>query len=335
MFTGLMPSEHGIRDNIGYSLNPNAPTVAEVLKKKGYATGGAVSAIVLRGETGMKRGFDFYDDDVNIDPSSLSMGRAQRSGDETRHAAEKWIAQQTDKPFFFFFHIYEPHTPWEPLDEFRQKYGTTYDADVASADAIVGRFLDFLRERGIYDRATIILLSDHGEGLGEHGEDEHGVFLYRETIQVPLIVKLPRSSSKGKSVSTPVELTDVFPTVSGGASPTLIDIADGKTPDRIIYSETYYPRFHFGWNDLHSAIAGKDHYIHAPKPELYDLASDPAELRNVIDENRRTYAALRSRITPFLKVACLTKTPPVERRLAEWGLRFPAGGSVLLVATRP
>lgn len=142
MFTGLMPSDHGIRDNIGYSLNPNAPTVAEVLKKKGYATGGAVSAIVLRGETGMKRGFDFYDDDVDIDPSSLSMGRAQRSGDETRQAAEKWIAQQTDKPFFLFFHIYEPHTPWEPLDEFRQKYGATYDAEVASADAIVGRFLD-------------------------------------------------------------------------------------------------------------------------------------------------------------------------------------------------
>jgi arylsulfatase A-like enzyme/Tfp pilus assembly protein PilF len=307
MFTGLLPSEHGVHDNIGYSLNPKVKTVAELLKTKGYATGAAVSAIVLRGETGMKRGFDFYDDIVDIDPGALSMGRAQRSGDETRKTAEQWLKSQTANPFFFFLHIYEPHTPHDPSPEFRSRYGRTYDAEVATADAIVGRFLSFLREEKIYDRATIILLSDHGEGLGDHGEEEHGVFLYREAIQVPLILKLPGNKDAGKSVSTPVGLVDVFPTLWSAAAPggafSLTKIADGEKPDRVIYSETFYPRFHFGWNELHSAIVGDDHFIRAPKPELYDLGRDPGEKRNVLEENRRAYAALRTRIEPFVKAA--------------------------------
>src|SRR5713226_4300825 len=213
IFTGLLPADHGIRDNIGYTLNPKTKTLAEILKSKGYATGGAVSAIVLRGETGIKRGFDFWDDDVDIDPNFLSMGRAQRSGDETREVAQKWIGEHKSRPFFFFFHIYEPHTPYDPPEPFKSKYGSTYDGDVAAADAVTGRFLDFLRDQGIYDRAAIILLSDHGEGLGDHGEEEHGILLYREALQVPLMIKLPKSSERGKTVDAPVELIDVFPTI--------------------------------------------------------------------------------------------------------------------------
>ena len=310
MFTGRMPSEHGIHDNIGYALNPKLATVAEVLKKKGYATGAAVSAIVLRGETGMKRGFDFYDDMIDIQPGALSMGRAQRSGDETRKAAEGWVSSQQGKPFFLFFHIYEPHTPHEPLPEFRSRYGSTYDAEVATADAIVGRFLATLREQGVYEQATILILSDHGEGLGDHGEDEHGVFLYREAIQVPLLLKLPRNKDGGKSVATPVQLADVFPTLalqSSAADPgnarSLVDIANGARPDRIIYSETFYPRFHFGWNEMQSAIDGDNHLIRSPKPELFDLSSDPLEKRNILQDNRRAYTSLRTRIEPYVKRA--------------------------------
>src|SRR5712692_819608 len=211
IFTGLLPADHGIRDNIGYTLNPKTKTLAEILKSKGYATGGAVSAIVLRGETGIKRGFDFWDDDIDIDPRFLTMGRAQRSGHETREIAQRWISQHRSEPFFFFLHIYEPHTPYDPPEPFRTKYGQTYDGDIAAADDVIGRFLSFLREQGIYDRAAIFLLSDHGEGLGDHGEDEHGVLLYREALQVPLIVKLPKSRERGRTVNTPVELIDIFP----------------------------------------------------------------------------------------------------------------------------
>jgi arylsulfatase A-like enzyme/Tfp pilus assembly protein PilF len=324
IFTGLLPAEHGIRDNAGYKLNPKSKTAAEELKSKGFATGGAVSAIVLRGESGIKRGFDFWDDEVDIDPAYLSMGRAQRSGDETREVAQKWIGEHKSKPFFFFFHIYEPHSPWDPPEPFKSKYGQSYDGDVAAADAVIGRFLDYLRAEGIYDRAAIILLSDHGEGLGDHGEDEHGVLLYRETLQVPLMVKFPKSRERGKSVPTPVQLIDVFPTIldrpSEGRS--LVATLRGETKqDRPIYSETYYPRFHFGWSDLHSMISSSNHYIQAPKPELYDLANDPGERANVLEKNRRTYAALRSAIAPYIKGAEAPKAinPEQAQQLAALG----------------
>ncbi|HUJ15216.1 MAG TPA: sulfatase-like hydrolase/transferase [Thermoanaerobaculia bacterium] len=292
IFTGLLPAEHGIRDNIGYTLNPKVKTIAEVMKSRGYATGGAVSAIVLRSETKINRGFDFWDDAIDMDPNFLTMGRAQRPGDETREIAQKWIGEHKSKPFFFFFHIYEPHTPYEP----------TYDADIQTADAIIGRFLDFLKQEGIYDRAAIILLSDHGEGLGQHGEDEHGILLYREALQVPLMIKLPHEQEHGKSVSAPVELIDIFPTVTGIASRGESLLGDIK-PGRQIYSETYYPKFHFGWSDLHSLIVTNDHYIQSPKPELFDLHSDPAEKQNVLQDNRRTFLAMRTAITPFIKGA--------------------------------
>jgi arylsulfatase A-like enzyme/Flp pilus assembly protein TadD len=329
IFTGQLPAEHGIRDNIGYQLNPKSKTLAEILKSKGYATGGAVSAIVLRGESGIKRGFDFWEDDIDVDPRYLTMGRAQRSGQETREIAQRWITEHKSGPFFFFFHIYEPHSPYDPPEPFRTKYGQTYDGDVAAADAVIGPFLSFLREEGIYDRATIILLSDHGEGLGNHGEDEHGVLLYREALQVPLIVKLPKSREHGKTINTPVELIDIFPTITqalgvaaNAEGRSLIAALNGEVKaDRPIYGETYYPRLHFGWSDLHSMISASNHYIQAPKPELYDLERDPAERRNVLQENRRTYIALRNAIVPYVKGAEAPKpiNPEQARQLAALG----------------
>jgi arylsulfatase A-like enzyme/Flp pilus assembly protein TadD len=307
LFTGLLPAEHGIRDNAGYEMNKGVKTLAEIMKSKGYATGGAVSAIVLRSETGIKRGFDFWDDDIGIDPNFLSMGRAQRNGDETREIAEKWIDSHGSNPFFFFFHIYEPHTPYDPPEPLKSQYGSSYDGDVAAADAVMGRFFAHLKDQGLYDKSTIILLSDHGEGLGDHGEDEHGVLLYRETLQVPLMIKLPKSKGHGRSVSTPVQLIDVLPTITQSLG------IDGKhrgqsllatiPEDRQIYSETFYPRFHFGWSDLHSLISGNNHYIKAPHPELFDLAADPGEKNNVYEQNRRVYVALRDAIAPYLKQA--------------------------------
>ena len=311
LFTGALPADHGIRDNLGYKLDPKIKTLAEVLKANGYATGGAVSAVVLKGDTGIKRGFDFWDDEIDVDFTAISIARSQRSGDVTRAAAEKWIGEHKAQPFFFFLHIYEPHTPYEPPEPFRTKYGMTYDGEIATADSIVGKFLDDLRSEGIYDRATIVLLSDHGEGLREHGEDEHGILLYREAIQVPLMLKLPHAARHGSSVATPVQLIDVFPTIAAAfnvapraGTQSLLDAAEGKVKDdRAIYAETYYPRLHFGWNDLHSLISGANHYIHARKPELYDLAADPGEKTNIVSDRRRVYVALKQAIEPFIHAA--------------------------------
>jgi choline-sulfatase len=307
MFTGRLPAENGVRDNIGFHLDPKIPALAPLLKANGYATGAAVSGYVLRRESGISRGFDFYDDDIDPVNNGGNVGRVQRKGDETAAIAKKWIGEHAGQPFFFFLHLYEPHSPYEPPEPYRSRYRLPYDGEIASADAIVGDFFGFLKEQGIYDRALIILLSDHGEGLGDHRESEHGVFLYREALQVPLLMKLPGETMKGVSIATPVELIDIFPTITAmtatrasAEGTSLLEIIDGKTPHRQIYAETLFPRFHFGWSDLHSLIDGDRHYIQAPRPELYDLASDNAEKRNIAADDRRSSVAMRAAILPLI-----------------------------------
>ncbi|MCU1348184.1 MAG: hypothetical protein JWO56_1214, partial [Acidobacteria bacterium] len=176
LLTGELPPDNGVRNNIGFSFDPaKHSTIPTLLKEKGYATGAAVSAYVLRGNSGLAKAFDFYDDDIAVKTGEV-VGRLQRPGAESEAIAEKWIDARAQRPFFFMLHLFEPHSPYEPAPEFRARYaGAPYDGEIATADAVVGKFLDYLKQRGIYDRATIVLLSDHGEGLNEHGEDEHGI----------------------------------------------------------------------------------------------------------------------------------------------------------------
>ncbi|HEV7484295.1 MAG TPA: sulfatase-like hydrolase/transferase [Thermoanaerobaculia bacterium] len=289
MFTGLLPPEHGVRDNAGYRFDAAAhPTLASVLRANGYRTGAAVSAYVLRAATGVAAGFDDYDDAIGI-VDGAPVGALQRPGAISEKIAERWIAAQSEKPFFFFLHLYEPHTPYTP----------TYDADVAHADAIVGTFLDFLRQRGLYDRAVIVLLSDHGEGLMDHGEQEHGVLLYRESLQVPLIVK-PAGAHEHREVSLPVGLIDVMPTIlelGGCPAPHTRGRSLMKaTPASPIYSESLYARIHLGCGELRSIVDGDRHVIDGARGEVYDLRSDPTEKVNVIDRERRAYANARGAI---------------------------------------
>ena len=311
ILTGMLPADTGVHDNIGFRVADSLPMIQEVLKKNGYATGAAVSAFVLRKETGISRGFDFYDDEVEPLGDDRMIGRVQRDGRVTAHALEKWLDANSDKPFFAFLHLYEPHTPYTPPEPYFSRYANHYDGEIASADEIVGQFLDDLKQKGVYDKALIILLSDHGEGLGEHGEDEHAIFVYREVLQVPLMVKLPHQRKAGASVATPVQLVDVFPTIlEQTATPapasgprvgqSLLAFLNGG-PQRQIYSESYYARFHFGWSDLHSLIEGNDHYIKAPQPELYNLAADPHELHSALQENRRAYVRLRDAIELYIR----------------------------------
>jgi len=289
VFTGLLPPEHEVRDNAGYRFDAKAhPTLAGVLRANGYRTGAAVSAYVLRGATGASAGFEEYDDAIGI-VDGAPVGAQQRAGEVSEGIAERWIGGQGEKPFFFFLHLYEPHTPYTP----------TYEADVAHADRIVGKFLDFLRTRGLYDRAVIVLLSDHGEGLMDHGEQEHGVLLYRESLQVPLIVK-PAGAKEHRVVDAPVGLIDVMPTVlelAGCPAPrtrgrSLMSASAGAP----IYSESLYARIHLGCGELRSIVDGDRHVIDGARGEVYDLRNDPREHANVIDRERRTYANARTAI---------------------------------------
>lgn len=322
ILTGMLPGDNGVRDNVGYRLDSKIPTIQGLLKKNGYATGAAVSAFVLRHETGIANGFDFFEDEVQPLKSEVAsgsdlpavIGRVQREGHDTLAAGQKWLDAHVDHPFFFFLHLYDPHTPYTPPEPYYSRYRNHYDGEIAYSDSVVGDLIADLKQRGVYDKTLIIFLSDHGEGLNEHGEEEHGLFLYREALQVPLMVKLPNSRKAGTTVKTPVELLDVFPTIldrtatplpAGGhrAGQSLLSFLDGKAAPRPIYSETYYPKFHFGWSDLHSLIDGNDHFIRAPKAELYDLASDPGEKNNTLESNRRAYVRLRDAIEPFIQQA--------------------------------
>ncbi|MBV9492840.1 MAG: sulfatase-like hydrolase/transferase [Acidobacteria bacterium] len=304
LFTGRLPADNGVRDNVGFRLDAKVPTLPELLKRHGYATGAAVSAWVLRREAGLARGFDAYDDEIDVASNAMSIGRVQRHGAETIVAAKRWLATKRERPPFFFLHLYEPHSPYDPPSPFPH----SYDGEVAYTDTLLGDFFAFLKAEDLYDDALIVVLSDHGEGLGDHGEDEHGIFLYRESLQVPLFVKLPGGKRGGESVAEPVQLTDVFPTIlSLTKTPFERKAIAGRSllerGARSIYSETLYPRLHYGWSELHSLIRGDDHFIQAPKPELYDVARDAAETRNRVEEDRRTVVTMRSTLLPFVREA--------------------------------
>ncbi len=331
MLTGLRPDQHGLRGNLGYHLDAaKHPWLPRILKRHGYRTGAAVSAFVLRGPTGISADFDFYDD--HIRRSSWNLASAQRQGDETLAAVEPWVASVHDQPFFLFFHIYEPHRPWDPPEPFASRYPLGYDAEIASADAVVGRLLDQLERLGVYDRAIIFFVSDHGEGLGEHGYQEHGPLLYREALEVPMLVKLPGGARGGTTRDAPAQLTDLVPTVlsllgiaapEGLAGRSLLS-ADQAADEaqRPIFAETQFPRIHFGWSELTSVIDYPYHLIQGPDPELYDLESDPGETHNVIRQERRTYARLRDDLKQYdgaFQPPDQTDDPAVRAQLAALG----------------
>jgi arylsulfatase A-like enzyme/Flp pilus assembly protein TadD len=301
ILSGRLPGEHGVRDNSGYLFSAaKTPYLPKLLHEAGYKTGAAVSTFVLRAETGMAEGFDSYEANIEV-RATESLGNSQRSGRETSRVALDWLKTVSSQPFFLFFHIYEPHTPYAPEPAFAS-YPDPYDGEVATADAVVGDFLDELKRMGVYDRAVIVLLADHGEGLRDHGEQEHGIFLYREALQVPLMVKLPKGERGGSTVKEPAQLLDVFPTILGLAGLPVPEGGGGHSlftldsKERTFYAETFYPRLHLGWSELFSAIRGGSHYIEAPEAELYDLGTDPAEKTNVLTRERRTYAELRKAV---------------------------------------
>jgi arylsulfatase A-like enzyme/predicted Zn-dependent protease len=292
LLTGLLPPTHGVRDNLGYTVDAaTTPLLQQTLKKVGYATGAGVSAAVLRRSTGIGAGFDFFDDDIEF-TTGAGIQAFQRSGAQTLDVVRPWLCSVADEPFFLFFHIFEPHTPYEPPPEHASRYPSPYDGEVAAADDVVGDLLDELRGLGVYERALIVFLSDHGESLGDHGEDEHGIFLYRSALQVPLIMKLPQGQLAGQAADYPVQLIDVYPTLVSALGLPPRELLQGtpllaqprpEPSDNPIYAETFFPRLHFGWSDLAALIIDRHHFIDAPQPELFNLLQDPDEMVNLVN----------------------------------------------------
>ena len=334
LFTGLLPPEHGVRDNAGYRLDEAIPTLAEKLRGQGYATGGFISSYVLRGATGIGRGFESYDDGVRFD-TRRPFGQLQRSGVETMALASDWLGAVADGPFFLFLHLYEPHAPYEPPAPFRDRYEDPYDGEVAAADAVVGELIGRLEELDVYDQALIVLLSDHGEGLMDHGEMDHLIFVYREVLQVPLILKLPAGKRAGQRVDMNVQLADVAPTIYRhlGLAPMpelagvdLLDLAPPELPRRIV-SESVYPRIHFGWSDLASIVEGDLHFIDSPEPELFRLSEDPGERSNVIQEERAAARRLRAALAEVDRTLTSPAEEDPETRQRLQSLGYLSGGA--------
>ncbi|HEU4520778.1 MAG TPA: sulfatase-like hydrolase/transferase, partial [Thermoanaerobaculia bacterium] len=281
--------------------------------------------------TGVAAGFQFFDD-------TLPAGSEERPGHATRESLNGWLQQRRGRNVFGLLHVFEPHSPYEPPAA-KVKPRSAYDGEVTTADGVLGAFLDDLERRGLYRDALIFVLSDHGEGLGDHGEDEHGVFLYREAIQVPLLVKLPGNRRAGDTVSRPVGLVDVVPTIFAVLEVSPGIALDGHsllepapTPPRI-YSETFFPRLHLGWSESFSIVDDEYHFIDAPRSELYRYRTDRVERANVIAEERRIAASMREQLTAMDR----TLTPPSavtdeERRslaaLGYLGSAAPADGTL-------
>jgi arylsulfatase A-like enzyme/Tfp pilus assembly protein PilF len=310
MFTGTFPMYHGVRDNGGYYLDSSAVTLAETLKEHGYDTGGFVSAFVLDSRWGINQGFDRYFDDFDLNKfEKIALDTVQRPGGETLKEALGWMEGVKKDHFFAWIHFYDIHTPYDPPEPFLSRYrgypGARYDGEIAYVDSLVGQLLDWLDANDLTDDTLVIFIGDHGESLGQHEETTHGFFVYDATMHVPFILRAPyRQIRRGLRVPAQVRTIDLMPTILdllGFPSPktvqgtSLVPLLEGSSKDLglIAYGESFYPRHHYGWSALKSVRNGTFHFIDAPRPELFDVATDPNESNNLAGQRAGTVQQLK------------------------------------------
>ena len=345
ILTGTYPQFHQVRD-FQTPLAQELPYAPQILRSNGYGTAAFIGAMVLDPGVGLAvgfdRGFDTYDAGFHqAQPGEDRYSSMERRGSEVVGRALGWLKDHPRGPFFLWVHLYDAHDPYDPPQPYKSKYAAApYDGEIAYVDAQVGKFLDGLRSRGLYDGAVIAVMADHGEALGDHGEDFHGFFLYDETIHVPLAIKLPgagptgknstEKSAAGKRIERRVQLVDVLPTilqVAGVAVPkevqgesllglmtmtmtpatatapaeSTVSAAAPETPERPAYAETEYAHRAYGWSSLRALRTGKYLYIDAPRRELYDQSADPKEEHNLLSTSAAVTGALAGQLDTFLQ----------------------------------
>jgi arylsulfatase A-like enzyme/Flp pilus assembly protein TadD len=362
MLTGTYPMLSGMHDFSGNKLSPQQPTLAAVLKQAGYATGAVIGAAVLDSRFGLNQGFDFYYDHFDfsrLDESNLD--EMERPGNVVADLALDWLGKNSQKKFFLWMHLYDPHYPYRPPEPYSREYASQpYDGEIAFADEQVGRLLRFLKEKGLYQNTMIVLTGDHGESLGEHGEKTHGFFIYNATMHVPLIIRLPGQSAGQTTVQTkthtapdPVSTVDLMPTMLSAAGievpaqvqgTNLLPVLQGKSADRdrSLYGETFLPRLHFNWSELRGTENAKFHFIAAPRPELYDLAKDPGEVHNLLPEKKAVAEEMRAKLAGLIQEYSAGKElaektgldPALMERLKSLGYAGFSGGGDLTITNR-
>jgi choline-sulfatase len=317
ILTGRLPFETGVRDDIGFPLKSGERLLPSMLRDRGYATGGVVSTFLLRKDTGIGQGFDFFDGEMPAGPPGAAPVR--RDGASSEAVAEKWLGSMGSSRAFLFLHIDEPHSPYTPPERFSAY--PPYDGAVAYSDEIVGRLVRYLKSHQLYDRSTIVLLSDHGEGLGDHGEQEHGLLLYDEAIHIPLVVKQEGNAGAGRRVGSIVQQIDLVPTIldlvkapvpgnlRGRSLKPLLDDT-GRLPARSVYSEALYARYHFGWSPITALTDERYRYIRSAREELYDLTADRREQHDLAAEPIDAHRTLRTALNQLTGPAPVT--PPTD-----------------------
>ena len=305
IMTALLPSHHGVTD-FAVPLDANHATLADLLQNNGYHTAAFIGAVILDSKSlapGLDHGFDYYDNFPEHPATKSRFGRLERRAMDVTQQAENWLTAHSAGPHFVWLHLYDPHDPYEPPPPFAEAYKQRpYDGEIAYADSALAHFIAYLKHRGWYDNSIIIAVGDHGEGLGEHQENTHGIFLYDSTTHVPLIIKLPLPNAAVKVVEAQVRTTDILPTVLDQlkiAPPKNLDgesletcLAGTKTKGWSAFAETDYP-LRFGWSALRSVRDEGFKFIEAPRPELYDLHADAVELQNTYQPDNKTVAELR------------------------------------------
>ncbi len=292
IMTGTYPFSHTVHNNGTYVLPPDRMTIVKALKEKGMRTAAFVASFSVDSRFGLAGGFDLYDDDFRPG-QPFKPANAERRAGEVASLFAGWLDKNAGAPgpFFAWVHFFDPHLPYDPPAPYDKDFAAEpYDGEIACMDAGVGTVIAALREKNLLERTLVVLAGDHGEGLGDRVERGHGVFLYDETMRVPLILYAPGHLPEGKVIACRVRLIDVAPTildmVKSPVPPAVqgeslvSSIRGGREKDLDSYIETFYPRENYGWSELTGLVSGPWKYIRAPKPELYDLKSDPRESRN-------------------------------------------------------
>ncbi|HXY39256.1 MAG TPA: sulfatase-like hydrolase/transferase [Vicinamibacteria bacterium] len=309
ILSGRYPFDHGVRDNMSFRFPAGVETMATLLAARGYRTGAFVSAFPLASRFGLRRGFEVYDDSFVGTLARPAFRLEERRGTETVALATRWIAEQRDRPFFCWVHLYEPHYPYDPPEPFASRFrDSPYHGEVAAADAALGPLLEPILAAGNAGRTLVVLTADHGESLGEHGEATHGIFAYEATLHVPLVLYQPRLF-RPRVVSEPVRHVDLLPTVldalalpvpEGLPGASLLPLAAGGARGAATsYFEALAGQLDRGWAPLYGVLQQRTKYVDLPLPELYDLGGDPGETRNLAASRPGELEAMRGRLAPL------------------------------------
>jgi arylsulfatase A-like enzyme/Flp pilus assembly protein TadD len=340
ILTGRYPWEHGVRDNFSPPLNESLPTLATILHARGYRTGAFIGSYVLASNAGLGGGFDLYDEPFSgARRGSNWYAHPERRAWEVVERALDWLKGAAGGPFFAWVHLYDPHVPYNPPAPYDKKYeDQPYAGEVAYADSQVGRLVEFLDKQKLRERTLFVVTSDHGEGLGDHGEDEHLFFLYDTTLHVPLILSQPGVLPAGRRVRGQFRSVDLLPTVlaltgvpavpSSGASRAEELRKGTRLPDNESPSETLFGALHFGYAPVRALRGEGWKFIDVPRPELYDLRVDPAEARNLIDLKAPVAGVMRDHLRGYDTASRGTATPPPLKADASMFERMAALGYI-------